>query len=118
MSLRFVTFLNETESSKALELLEGRNLFHRIDKVHKQYVLPLAGSQYISYMGLPLPCMIRYSNNPVITTFFDAEGSWIAEPPIPEASLEEFVIAKRKLYFWNSSTRFFSGIRLKRGYSC
>lgn len=74
-----------------LELLEGRNVFDPIDRVHNQYVLPLALSQYIGYMGLPPPWMIQQSTNPVIATFFDQEGEWIAEPPIRETHFEEFV---------------------------
>lgn len=42
-------------------------------------------------MGPPLPWITRQNNHPVIKTFFDAEGNWIAEPPIPEASLQDFV---------------------------
>ncbi|KAJ5971958.1 protein kinase [Penicillium vulpinum] len=36
-----------------LELLEGKNLFDPIDRVHGQYVLPLALAQYIGYLGPP-----------------------------------------------------------------
>lgn len=121
MSLQFVTFLDETKSSKALELLEGRNLFHPIDTSNKQYVLPLALSQYIGYMGLPPPWMIRQSNNPVIKTFFDAEGNWIAEPPIPEASLEDFVTSiedgKEKALFLDFINKILQWDPAKRGQS-
>ncbi|KAK4500862.1 hypothetical protein PRZ48_009054 [Zasmidium cellare] len=58
----------------ALELLEGRNLFTPIDMTHNQYVLPLAVSQYMGYMGLPPKWMIEQSKNPVIKTFFDESG--------------------------------------------
>ncbi|KXS94721.1 hypothetical protein AC579_9204 [Pseudocercospora musae] len=105
----------------ALELLEGRNLFHSIDKAHKQYVLPLAVSQYISYMGLPPLWMIHHSNNPVIKTFFDAEGNWIAEPPIPEASLDDFVTSiedcKEKALFLDFINKILQWDPAKRGQS-
>lgn len=121
MSLRFVTFLDETKSFKALELLEGRNLFHPIDKAHNQYVLPLAVSQYISYMGLPPLWMIEQSNNPVIKTFFDAEGNWIAEPPILEASLDDFVTCiedcKEKALFLDFINKILRWDPAKRGLS-
>lgn len=35
--------------------------------------------------------MIRQSANPIIATFFDEEGGWIAEPPIPTTCFEDFV---------------------------
>ncbi|PGH36283.1 CMGC/SRPK protein kinase [[Emmonsia] crescens] len=74
-----------------LELLEGKNLFDPIDHVHGQYVLPLALAQYIGYLGPPPLEIIRHS--PLFSTYFDPEGNWISEPPIPKTSLEEFVTA-------------------------
>ena len=35
--------------------------------------------------------MIQQSTNPVIATFFDREGGWIAEPPVRKTPLEDFV---------------------------
>ncbi|OAL34541.1 hypothetical protein AYO20_06171 [Fonsecaea nubica] len=55
-----------------LELLEGRSLFDPIDRVHDQYVLPLALSQYIGYLGPPPLEMIKRS--PLFGTYFDEEG--------------------------------------------
>ncbi|OJD10516.1 CMGC/SRPK protein kinase [Emergomyces pasteurianus Ep9510] len=72
-----------------LELLEGKNLFDPIDQVHGQYVLPLALAQYIGYLGPPPLDIIRRS--PLFATYFDAQGNWISEPPIPKTSLEDFV---------------------------
>ncbi|KXS98865.1 hypothetical protein AC578_10848 [Pseudocercospora eumusae] len=105
----------------ALELLEGRNLFNPIDKAHKHYVLPLALSQYISYMGLPPLWMIRQSNNTVIKTFFNAEGHWIAEPPILEASLNDFVTSiedcREKALFLDFINKILQWDPAKRGQS-
>ncbi|KKZ61113.1 hypothetical protein EMCG_04258 [[Emmonsia] crescens] len=72
-----------------LELLEGKNLFDPVDRVYGQYVLPLALAQYIGYLGPPPLEIIRQS--PLFSTYFDAEGNWISEPPIPKTSLEDFV---------------------------
>ncbi|OQV11245.1 Protein kinase domain-containing protein [Cladophialophora immunda] len=72
-----------------LELLEGRSLFDPIDREHDQYVLPLALSQYIGYLGPPPLEMIK--RIPLFRTYFDEEGNWISEPPIPETSLENFI---------------------------
>ncbi|KAK2809539.1 hypothetical protein FQN50_003807 [Emmonsiellopsis sp. PD_5] len=74
-----------------LELLEGKNLFDPIDRVRGQYVLPLALAQYIGYLGPPPLEIILQS--PLFSTYFDAEGNWISEPPIPKTSLEDFVTA-------------------------
>lgn len=57
---------------QTLELLEGRNLFDPIDRVHGQYVLPLALAQYIGYLGPPPLNIIQKS--PLFSTYFDAEG--------------------------------------------
>ncbi|EXJ83982.1 CMGC/SRPK protein kinase [Capronia epimyces CBS 606.96] len=72
-----------------LKLLERRNLFDPIDREHNQYVLPLALSQYIGYLGPPPLEMIKRS--PLFRTYFDQDGNWISEPPIPETSLENFL---------------------------
>ncbi|KAK2780711.1 hypothetical protein FQN52_002079 [Onygenales sp. PD_12] len=72
-----------------LELLEGKNLFDPIDRTHDQYVLPLALSQYIGYLGPPPLEMIKQS--PLFQTYFDEQGNWISEPPIPNTSFENFV---------------------------
>ncbi|KAJ5796120.1 protein kinase [Penicillium psychrosexuale] len=91
-----------------LELLEGKNLFDPVDRVHGQYVLPLALAQYIGYLGPPPLNIIQ--NSPLFSTYFDAQGqsppfppgqrlfslkaitgNWISEPPIPKTSLEDFV---------------------------
>ncbi|OQE08975.1 hypothetical protein PENVUL_c008G06744 [Penicillium vulpinum] len=72
-----------------LELLEGKNLFDPIDRVHGQYVLPLALAQYIGYLGPPPLSIIQKS--PLFSTYFDAEGNWVSEPPVPKTSLEDFV---------------------------
>ncbi|KAF2765901.1 kinase-like protein [Teratosphaeria nubilosa] len=74
-----------------LELLEGRNVFDPIDHVHRQYVLPLALAQYIGLMDPPLLWMIEQSEDPLIKTFFDEQGQWIADLPIQERSFEDFV---------------------------
>ncbi|KAJ5578133.1 protein kinase [Penicillium hispanicum] len=76
-------------SKDTLELLEGRNLFDPIDRVHGQYVLPLALAQYIGYLGPPPLNIIQQSA--LFSTYFDAEGNWVSEPPIPKTSLEDFV---------------------------
>ncbi|EEQ31900.1 protein kinase domain-containing protein [Microsporum canis CBS 113480] len=68
-----------------LELLEGKNLFDPVDRVHRQYVLPLAIAQYIGYLGFPPLNIIEKS--PLFSTYFDAKG----EAPIPKTSLEDFV---------------------------
>ncbi|KAI2726113.1 hypothetical protein CBS147332_3000 [Penicillium roqueforti] len=73
----------------SLELLEGRNLFDPVDRVHGQYVLPLALAQYIGYLGPPPLNIIQ--NSPLFSTYFNAQGNWISEPPIPKTSLEDFV---------------------------
>lgn len=78
---------------QALELLEGRNVFSPIDRTHNQYVLPLALSQYISLLGPPPAWMIAQSGKEAIESFFNEQGDWIGEPPISEASVEEFVTA-------------------------
>ncbi|KAK6826694.1 hypothetical protein RU639_004750 [Aspergillus parasiticus] len=72
-----------------LELLEGKNLFDPVDRVHGQYVLPLALAQYIGYLGPP-PLEIL-QKGPLFQTYFDSKGNWISEPRIPKTSLEEFV---------------------------
>ncbi|KAM5438051.1 hypothetical protein McanMca71_000516 [Microsporum canis] len=72
-----------------LELMEGKNLFDPIDRVNNQYVLPLALAQYIGYLGPPPLEMIRKS--PLFSTYFDEQGNWVSEPPIPKASFEDFV---------------------------
>ncbi|KAI2726238.1 hypothetical protein CBS147332_3125 [Penicillium roqueforti] len=72
-----------------LELMEGKNLFDHIDRVNNQYVLPLALAQYIGYLGPPPLEMIRKS--PLISAYFDEQGNWVSEPPIPKTTLEEFV---------------------------
>ncbi|KAL3444920.1 kinase-like domain-containing protein [Aspergillus insuetus] len=72
-----------------LGLIEGKNLFDPIDRVHGQYVLPLALAQYIGYLGPPPLHMIQKS--PPFSTYFDEQGNWISEPPIPKISLEDFV---------------------------
>ncbi|KJX97122.1 protein kinase [Zymoseptoria brevis] len=74
-----------------LELLEGRNVFNPIDRVHDQYVLPVALAQYISLMGPPPLWMIQQSEDPVIPTFFDDQGRWTADLPIPKRSFEDIV---------------------------
>ncbi|RAL10301.1 kinase-like protein [Aspergillus homomorphus CBS 101889] len=56
----------------------GKNLFDPVDRVHGQYVLPLALAQYIGYLRPPPLEIIQKSN-------------LISEPPIPNISLEEFV---------------------------
>ncbi|TPX22045.1 hypothetical protein DIZ76_016012 [Coccidioides immitis] len=70
-----------------LELMEGKNLFNPID--NNQYVLPLALAQYIGYLGPPPLEMIRKS--PLFSTYFDEQGNWASEPPIPKTSFEDFV---------------------------
>ncbi|PYI02578.1 kinase-like protein [Aspergillus sclerotiicarbonarius CBS 121057] len=72
-----------------LELLEGKNLFDPIDRTNDQYVLPLALAQYIGYLGPPPLEIIKQS--PLFLTYFDEKGNWISDPPIPQASLEDFV---------------------------
>ncbi|KAM5473342.1 hypothetical protein MferCBS49748_001156, partial [Microsporum ferrugineum] len=72
-----------------LELMEGKNLFDPIDRVNNQYVLPLALAQYIGYLGPPPLEMIRKS--PLFSTYFDEQGNWVSEPPIPKTSFEDFV---------------------------
>ncbi|KAL3474093.1 protein kinase [Aspergillus californicus] len=75
---------------ETLELLEGRNLFDPVDRVHNQYVLPLALAQYIAYLGPPPLHMLRES--PHFSTYFDEQGNWtLSEAPIPKTSLEDFV---------------------------
>ena len=59
---------------KALELLEGKNLFDPLDRVHNQYVLPLALAQYISILGPPPLDMLKQS--PLFSTYFDGNGSY------------------------------------------
>ncbi|EEP82103.1 predicted protein [Uncinocarpus reesii 1704] len=76
-------------TSDTLELIEGRNLFDPIDHINNQYVLPLALAQYIGYLGPPPLEMIQKS--PLFSTYFDKQGNWASEPPIPQTSLEEFV---------------------------
>ncbi|KAK2787077.1 hypothetical protein FQN51_003454 [Onygenales sp. PD_10] len=72
-----------------LELMEGKNLFNPIDWVNNQYVLPLALAQCIGYLGLPPLEMVRKS--PLFSTYFDEQGNWASEPPIPKTSFEAFV---------------------------
>ncbi|KAE8353518.1 protein kinase [Aspergillus coremiiformis] len=72
-----------------LELMEGKNLFDPIDRADNQYVLPLALAQYVSYLGPPPLEMIKQS--PLFSTYFDEQGNWVSEIPIPQTSLEEFV---------------------------
>nr|POE56215.1 putative serine/threonine-protein kinase dyrk2 [Quercus suber] len=101
-----------------LGLLEGKSLFYPIDEVHGQYVLPLALAQYMSYMGPPPLHMIQKSANPVIATFFDEKGTWIADPPIQKTSFEDFVTVIepgeektlflnfiRKIFTWDPRSR-------------
>lgn len=68
-------------------------MFDPVDRVHSQYVLPLAIAQYIGYMGLPPLWMIQQSTNPVIRTFFNEEGEWIVDDPIVPTPWEDFVTA-------------------------
>ncbi|KAB8210114.1 kinase-like domain-containing protein [Aspergillus parasiticus] len=56
-----------------LELLEGKNLFDPVDRVHGQYVLPLALAQYIGYLGPP-PLEIL-QKGPLFQTYFDSKGT-------------------------------------------
>jgi hypothetical protein len=66
------TLLRTPLHNQTLELLEGKNLFNPIDRVHDQYVLPLALAQYIGYLGPPPLEMIKQS--PLFSTYFDKEG--------------------------------------------
>lgn len=59
---------------QTLELLEGKSLFDPIDRVHNQYVLPLALAQYIGYLGPPPLDMIKRS--PLFQTYFDEAGKF------------------------------------------
>lgn len=101
-----------------LELLQGRNLFSPIDTAHSQYVLPLALAQYIGYMGPPPLWMIQQSSDPAMSTYFDAQGDWTADPPILRTSFEDFVTAippgdektkflrwLRKIFVWDPAER-------------
>ncbi|KAF2813565.1 kinase-like protein [Mytilinidion resinicola] len=72
-----------------LELLEAKNLFDPIDRVDHRYVLPIALAQYIGYLGPPPLEMIKQS--PLFSEYFDADGNWAYDYPIPKTSLEEFV---------------------------
>lgn len=54
--------------------MEGKNLFDLIDRVHSQYVLPLALAQYIGYLGPPPLELIRQS--PLFSTYFDENGKY------------------------------------------
>ncbi|PGH13045.1 hypothetical protein AJ79_03882 [Helicocarpus griseus UAMH5409] len=73
-----------------LELMEGKNLFDPIDRVNNnQYVLPLALTQYIGYLGSPPLDMIRKS--PLFSSYFDEQGNWASDPPIPKTSFKDFV---------------------------
>ncbi|KAI1912232.1 hypothetical protein LOZ61_003394 [Ophidiomyces ophidiicola] len=74
-----------------LELLEGNNIFDPVDRVHSQYVLPLALAQYIGYLGPPPLELIQQS--PIFSNYFDEDGNWAlsSELEIPQNSLEEFV---------------------------
>ncbi|KAJ5353908.1 protein kinase [Penicillium brevicompactum] len=76
-------------SVMTLELLEGKSLFDPIDHVHGQHVLPLALAQYIGYLGPPPLGIIK--NSPIFSTYFDAQGNWASEVPVPKTSLEDFV---------------------------
>jgi serine/threonine-protein kinase SRPK3 len=71
-----------------LELLEGKNLFDPVDE-DDDYVLPLALAQYIGSIGLPPKEMIDKSPN--CSKYFDSNGEWDSQPPIPDTSLEQFV---------------------------
>ncbi|OQD95933.1 hypothetical protein PENSOL_c018G11192 [Penicillium solitum] len=70
-------------------LMKGKNLFDPIDRVDNKYVLPLALAQYIRYLGPPPLEMIRKS--PLFATYFDEQGNWASEPPIPQTSFEESI---------------------------
>ncbi|EFR05429.1 CMGC/CLK protein kinase [Nannizzia gypsea CBS 118893] len=72
-----------------LELIEGRNLFDPMDHEHRQYVYPIAMAQYIGYLGHPPQKMLDKS--PVRSTYYNDDGEYIGEAPIPKASLEDFV---------------------------
>ena len=74
-----------------LELLEGKILFDPIDRLNRQYVLPLALAQYIGYLGPPPLEILKQS--PLMADYFDEQGNWAcaSELPIREASLEDFV---------------------------
>ncbi|KAF3898435.1 Protein kinase domain-containing protein [Trichophyton interdigitale] len=72
-----------------LELMEGRNLFDPMDHEHRQYVYPLAMAQYIAYLGPPSPKLMGKS--PILSKYFDGDGKYIGEAPIPKTSLEDFV---------------------------
>lgn len=61
-----------------LELLEGKNVFDPVDRIHSQYVLPLAFAQYIGYLGLPPLSMLQQS--PLMATYFDNEGRSCTKP--------------------------------------
>ncbi|GMF81500.1 unnamed protein product [Aspergillus oryzae] len=62
-----------TASLGTLELLEGKNLVDPVDRVHGQYVLPLALAQYIGYLGPPPLEIIQKS--PLFQTYFDSKGT-------------------------------------------
>lgn len=68
-----------------LELLEGKNLFDPIDRENRQYVLPLALAQYISYLGPPPLSLIK--QNPIFATYFDEQGrlSLVAHSLLPSS---------------------------------
>lgn len=110
--------MSAANTRQALELLEGKNLLSPIDKVHNQYVLPLALAQYMSYMGPPPLWMIQKSSNPAIKSFFNEAGDWTAEPNTSEAALEDFVTSipskdekakflafMRKILVWDPAER-------------
>ena len=60
---------------QTLELLEGKNLFDPMDRVHNQYVLPLALAQYIAILGPPPLEVIQQS--PLFSTYFDSKGKYL-----------------------------------------
>ena len=60
---------------QTLELLKGRNLFDSVDRVHDQYVLPLALAQYTAYLGPPPLDMIRKS--PLFSQYWDENGKHV-----------------------------------------
>ncbi|KAL4863753.1 hypothetical protein BDV12DRAFT_189478 [Aspergillus spectabilis] len=56
-----------------------------------QYVFSIALAQNIGHLG-PSPSEML-QNSPLYSTYFDLDGNWISEPPIPKTTLEDFVTA-------------------------
>ncbi|KAF1919640.1 kinase domain-containing protein [Ampelomyces quisqualis] len=83
------------------DLFEDKHLFYGIDPVEKRYLTRAHLAEVIAMLGPPPPDLLKRGSR--TKDFFDDEGKWIANMPIPEGltleSSEENLVGKEKEAF-------------------